>query len=151
MAAIVRVPLELVDDILVVVSDGSRMDFANFSMEFSQTTHQVANLATCVSMGARRVVYSADTGPSWIVPANFVGADLALVECTLEIRASGDSDFHLDAAEAAAVARELSARTTVITHVPPGASTKTRLEMARSHAPNLEFIEAVTGLQLTLS
>jgi ribonuclease BN (tRNA processing enzyme) len=151
MAVIVSASLEFVGDILVVVSDGSRMDFANFSMEFSQTTHQVANLATCVSIGARRVVYSADTGPSWIVPENFVGADLALVECTLEIRTGGDSEFHLDAAEAAAMARQLSARTTVITHVPPRASTKARLEMARSHAPNLEFIAAVTGLQLTLS
>src|ERR1019366_4209769 len=42
MAVIVRAPLELVDDILVVVSDGSRMDVANFAMEFSQTTHQMA-------------------------------------------------------------------------------------------------------------
>src|ERR1019366_3274295 len=99
------------------------MNVANFTMEFSQTTHRMPNLATCVSVGGRRVVYSADTGPSWMVPANFVGADLALVECTLEIRTAQDPAFHLDAAEAAALARELSARTTVITHVPPGAST----------------------------
>ncbi len=150
MAAIVRAPFELVDDILVVVSNGSRMNVANFAMEFSQTTHQMPCLATCVSLGGRRVVYSADTGPSWDVAANFVGADLALVECTLEIRSGDDSAFHLDAAEAAAVARELSPRTTVITHVPPGASTEARLEIARRAAPHLEFIGARTGLQLTL-
>lgn len=151
MAAIVRAPLELVDDILIVASDGSRVDVANFAMEFSQTTHQMANLATCVSIGRRRVVYSADTGPSWVVPANFVGADLALVECTLEIRSGADSAFHLDAAELAALAHGLSARTTVITHVPTGASTEVRLEIVRRLAPDLEFVGARTGLQLILN
>lgn len=151
MAVIVRAPLELVDDILVVVREASRVDIANFSMEFSQTTHQMANLATCVSIGGHRVVYSADTGPLWEVPASFVGADFALVECTLEIRSGVDSAFHLDAAEAAVLACELSARTTVITHVPAGASAEVRLEIVRSLAPNLEFIAAMTGLQLTLN
>jgi ribonuclease BN (tRNA processing enzyme) len=151
MAVIVRAPLELADDILVVVSDGSRTDVANFAIEFSQTTHRMPTLATCVSNGSRRVVYSSDTGPSWAVPANFVGADLALVECTLEIRTPEDSEFHLDAVEAVAVARELSPRTTVITHVPPGASTDARLEIARSAAPHLKFIGARAGLQLTLN
>jgi ribonuclease BN (tRNA processing enzyme) len=150
MAVIVRVPFELVDDILVVVSESSRMDVANFAMEFSRTTHKMPTLATCVSIGGRRIVYSADTGPTWVVPANFVGADLALVECTLETRTSDDSEFHLDAGEAAGLARELSARTTVITHVPPGASSEARLEIARRHDPELEFIAATTGLQLIL-
>jgi ribonuclease BN (tRNA processing enzyme) len=151
MASIVRAPVELVDDILVVVRVGGRTDVANFVMEFSQTTHQMPTLATSVSSGHRRVVYSSDTGPSWAVPTNFVGADLALVECTLERRQPEDSVFHLDAAEAAAVACELSARTTLITHVPPGASTEARLEIARGAAPQLEFMGAKAGLQLTLN
>lgn len=150
MSAIVRAPLELVDDILVVVSDGGRFDGPNFAMEFSQTTHQIPNLATCASIRGYRVVYSADTGPSWVVPASFVGADLALVECTLEIRTVEDPAFHLDAAEAAALARELSARTTVITHVPPGAGIDARLEIARRAAPHRELVGAITGLRLTL-
>lgn len=151
MAAIVRAPLELVDDILVVVSDASRIDETNFAMEFSETTHQMANLATCVSIGGRRVVYGADTGPTWVVPANFVGADIALVECTLEIRTGEDSEFHLDAVEAAALARELSPRTMVITHVPASESPEARLKIVRSLVPDLEFVGARMGLQLTLN
>jgi ribonuclease BN (tRNA processing enzyme) len=151
MAAVVRAPLELVDDILVVVSDGGRIEIADFVMEFSQTTHQMPTLATCVSRGGRRVVYSSDTGPSWSVPTNFVGADLALLECTLENRADGDSAFHLDAQEVTALARELSAESTVITHVPAGQNGLLRLESASRYAPDRAFILASIGLQLLLT
>lgn len=150
MAVIVRAPLEHVDDILVVVSDASRTDAANFAMEFSPTTHQMANLATCVSIGGRRVVYSGDTGPSWTFSPQFVGADVALVECTLGDRERGDSPYHLDAQEMSVIARELAAKRTVITHVPPGESGSLRLESARRHEPDREFLLATTGLTLTL-
>jgi ribonuclease BN (tRNA processing enzyme) len=151
MAAIVRAPFELVDDILVVVSDARRMDADNFAMEFSLTTHQMPNLATCVSIGGRRVVYSGDTGPSWTFSPQFVGADVALVECTLGNRERGDSPYHLDVQEMSVLARELAAKRTVITHVPPGESGSLRLESARRHEPDREFLLATTGLQLTIN
>lgn len=150
-AVIVRTPVTLFDDTFVLVSDGSRIELANFVAEFSKTTHHTPTLAVCVSIGGCRVVYSADTGPSWIVPANFVGADLALVECTLEIRTRQDSEFHLDAQEVAALVRDLSPTRTVISHVPPGESAEARLEIARNYAPDREFILATVGLQLTVN
>lgn len=151
MSVIVPSPELLPDDSLIIVGDGSQIELVDFAVEFSRTTHQVPTLAACVAVGGSRVVYGADTGPLWVAPANFVGADVALLECTLEIRTSHDSEFHLDAVEVVALARQLSARTTVITHVPPGASTESRLEIAQRHAPNLKFIGARTGLQLTLN
>jgi ribonuclease BN (tRNA processing enzyme) len=76
--------------------------------------------------------------------------DLAIVECTLERRDEGGSEFHLDAREAGNVAEELLATQTLITHVPPGESGETRLEIVRSCSPNQKFLLAHTGAQVSL-
>jgi ribonuclease BN (tRNA processing enzyme) len=104
--------------------------------------------AACISIGGRRVVYCADTGPTWVVPTHFLGADLVIVECTLELRNESSSLFHLDAHEAAVLAGELSAHRTLITHIPPHESGEARLVIARDIAPNEDFMLATLGLQL---
>ena len=150
MAVIVPMPHLLRPDTLVLVGDAQRIEFANFTAEFSTTTHKMATLAVCVSFGDCRVVYSGDTGPTWVFPPSFVGADVALAECTLAKRELGDSPYHLDVAEMSALARGLAAKKTVITHVPPGESGSFRLESARRHEPDREFLLAATGLTLTI-
>lgn len=97
---------------LVIVSEGTRLELSTFEAEFSRTTHKMPTYAICISIADRRVVYCADTGPTWIVPTLFVGADLAIVECTLENRDPRSSLFHLDAREAGPLAHELRAKRT---------------------------------------
>jgi ribonuclease BN (tRNA processing enzyme) len=138
------------EDTLVFVSDGSKLELSIFEAEFSRTTHKMPTHAVCVSIGGRRVVYCADTGPTWVVPPTFVGADLAIVECTLEVRNEDSSSFHLDAHEACLLALELSAHRTVFTHIPPRENGETRLAIARGSAPNADFLLATLGLHLTV-
>jgi len=151
MSVTVPMPQPLRAETFVLVGDAQGIELANFTAEFSTTTHKMPTLAVCVSFGACRVVYSADTGPTWVIPPQFVGADVALVECTLAEREQGDSPYHLDVAEMSALARELAAKRTVITHVPPRESGSLRLESARRHEPDRAFLLATTGLTLAFN
>jgi ribonuclease BN (tRNA processing enzyme) len=140
--------LESIDVEVVVVDEGSEIDFGLFRLECSATTHQMATLAAQVSLGESRLVYSSDTGPGWSPPSTFHRPDVALLESTLERRAASSTPFHLDAEEAAALAESLDAGTTVITHVPPRESGQVRLDIAIRAAPQREFLLAATGQRL---
>ena len=135
---------------VLVVADGSAVDVGLLRVECSATTHQMATLATQVSLEGSRVVYTSDTGPGWSPPARFCGSDLAILECTLESRSESSSPFHLDAQEAATLAGTLDARKTMITHVPPRESGQVRLDIAKRAAPAREFLLAVTGQRLSV-
>lgn len=143
-----RVGLERAETHVVEDGDGLVLDGAAFA--FSATAHQVPTLAVAVSIRGWRVVYSADTGPDWRPPIGFVGSDLALIECTYDEREPEDPPFHLDAREAAALARRLHARRTVLTHVPAGESVERRVAIARAAAPDQRFEPAVRTRRMTL-
>jgi ribonuclease BN (tRNA processing enzyme) len=130
---------------MVVVTDGSVVEGSNFRVECSATTHQIATLAVQVTMGGVRVVYGADTGPGWVVPASFRRPDVAILECTLDVRDGASSPYHLDAREVAGLAQSLQALQTIVTHVPPHANALARLDLARRSAPERDFLLAVTG------
>jgi ribonuclease BN (tRNA processing enzyme) len=140
--------LGVTDADVIIVDDGDVIDFAQFRLECSTTTHQMATLATQVSLGGSRLVYSSDTGPGWSPPPTFRGPELALLESTLERRVDTSTPFHLDAQEAAALAELLDARATVLTHVPPHESGQVRLDLAQRAVPGREFVLAVTGQRL---
>jgi ribonuclease BN (tRNA processing enzyme) len=140
--------IESTDADLTVVDDAYQVGGDAFRIECSSTTHQMATLATQVSLGGSRLVYSSDTGPGWSPPPSFLRPDVALLECTLESRTMTSSPFHLDATEVAALAETLEARTTLLTHVPPGESGQVRLEKAKRAAPGREFVLAATGQRL---
>jgi len=135
---------------LIFASENNRLELPNLEAEFSLTTHQMPTLAVCVSISGCRITYCADTGPSWSIPSSFIRPDLAIVECTLERRDDGGSEFHLDAREVGFMAEVLSATQTLITHVPPGESGVTRLEIIRNISPNQTFLLAHTGGQVSL-
>jgi ribonuclease BN (tRNA processing enzyme) len=68
----------------------------------------------------------------------------------LETRDESSSPFHLDAQEVGKLARELSARQTLITHVPPHENGEARLALARGVATKENFLLATTGLRVML-
>lgn len=142
-------PLAADPDAVMSVAEESRgLTLAGVRLDFDRTAHQVPTLAVCLSGGRHRVVYGADTGPGWRPPAAFRGADLAIIECTFAQRAHGDSPFHLDAGEAASLARFLAARRTILGHVPPGEDVAWRLRLASAAAPELSWVAAETGQRL---
>ncbi|MGA7834151.1 MAG: MBL fold metallo-hydrolase [Acidimicrobiales bacterium] len=134
---------EFVVDGETVVSDG-------YAVECATTRHQIPTLAVQVNAGGARVVYGADSGPGWTVPASFRNADLAIIECTLETRDEQSSPYHLDAREVAQLVGELSPATTLLTHVPPGGSGVRRRELVREWAPNARVVLAERGLVIEL-
>jgi len=136
---------------LIFASENNRLELPNLEAEFSLTTHPMPTLAVCVSISGCRVTYCADTGPTWSIPLSFIRPDLAIVECTLERRDDGGSEFHLDAREAGHMAGELLGTQTLITHVPPGESGDTRLDIARNYSANQNLLLAHTGAQISLS
>jgi ribonuclease BN (tRNA processing enzyme) len=137
-------------DSRILVARGVRWEMGAFSMEFSQTDHQIPTLATCISSEGRRILYGADTGPTWVAPRHFTQVDLAILECTLDVRERSSSPYHLDAREVAVKAHELCARRVLVTHVPPRASGAARIAIARTIAPNQDFVLASPRLDLLL-
>lgn len=135
---------------LVVVVDGSLVESSGFLVECSSTTHQIATLAVQVTMGDIRVVYGADTGPGWLVPASFHRPDVAILECTLEVRDAASSPYHLDAREVGVLAQSLDAPRTIVTHVPPHGNALARLELARMAAPERDFELAAAGERIVV-
>jgi ribonuclease BN (tRNA processing enzyme) len=130
---------------MIVVANGSLVERSSFGVECSSTTHQIATLAVQIIMGGVRVVYGADTGPGWLVPARFHRPHLAILECTLEVRDAASSPYHLAASEVGALAQSLDALRTMVTHVPPYGDALVRLDLARRAAPEREFLLATTG------
>ena len=129
---------------------GVTLEHSDVFFDFSTTTHKMPTIATCVSIGNKRVAHCADTDPTWVVPENFVRADLAILECTLERREIGNVSTHLDALEATDVARRLSSAHTMLTHVPPGENSDGRFGLASTLAPELSFFMAHVGLKWDL-
>ena len=71
-----------------------------------------------IAHDGKRIVYTADTGPSWSVEAFGPGADLVLSEATYQhddIRAP----IHLSARQAGEAARAANARRLMLTHLWP--------------------------------
>ncbi len=132
------------------VVDGERVRDGGFTAELSTTRHQIPTLAVQVSTGGARVVYGADSGPGWTFPASFRGADLAVIECTLEVRDETSSPYHLDARDVAELVGELSPATTLVTHVPPGGRGARRLALVRKWAPQARLLLAERGLALNV-
>lgn len=102
-----------------VVGDGDRVSLGGLDLRFSRTDHPPPTYAVEVRGGGKRLVYTADTGPSWTVGAFDAGADLVLSEATYQAGHQG-WPHHLTAAEAGAGAREAGARQLMLTHLWPG-------------------------------
>jgi ribonuclease BN (tRNA processing enzyme) len=149
-ATIESVPLDkaVLDAASRYVKDRDRFVANGFTAEFSATTHQIPTLAAHIAMGGSRVVYSADTGPKWNVPATFRFPDVAIMECTIEERSDSSSPFHLDAREVAELVDTLSPSTTLLTHVPPGDDGEERRNIVQRRAPTSRVVLATVGLTI---
>lgn len=104
-----------------LVDGGDRVTVGGCRLGFSRTSHTVPCLAVEAAAGGKRLVYTSDTGPEWLLAEAFEpGADLVLSEAT-----SQDSlpmpGVHLTAREAGEGARAAAARRLMLTHLWPSA------------------------------
>jgi ribonuclease BN (tRNA processing enzyme) len=100
------------------VADGDKAEIADAQVRFSRTDHPPPTLAVEIEHDAKRLIYTADTGPEWSVEAFGAGADLVLSEATYlhdDIRVP----IHLSARQAGELARDAQARRLMITHLWP--------------------------------
>jgi ribonuclease BN (tRNA processing enzyme) len=101
-----------------VVGDGESAQIGPLRWSWSQTDHPVETLAARAELGARSLVYSADTGPAWSLARLGEGASLALVEASLAADAEGSMQ-HLSARQAGLAAAGAGAERLLLTHLPP--------------------------------
>jgi ribonuclease BN (tRNA processing enzyme) len=100
------------------VADGDKVEVGDAQLRFSRTDHPPPTVAIEIEHEAKRLVYTADTGPDWSVEAFGAGADLVLSEATYlhdDIRVP----IHLSARQAGQLARDAEARRLMITHLWP--------------------------------
>lgn len=103
-----------------------------FKVSFAPGTHYVPSWAIAVQ-GAKRIVYTGDTGPNRAVTALAAGADILITEATYE-SVSEENDHrrgHLTAVEAGVLAAEAKPSRVLITHLWPHRDPVTVLAHAR--------------------
>lgn len=89
-------------------------------LTFAQVPHYVPSFAVAVAQGGeKRLVYSADGGPSQALERLAVGAASLLCEAALDVPETSANPGHMTAAQAAQVARAASVGRLILTHFWP--------------------------------
>ncbi len=103
---------------LRTVEAGDVVEVGELRFEFGFGVHPVPSLVTRVSTPDGVVVYSGDTGPGGDLPRLAAGADLLVVEASLQgVRGPDTYPYHLTAQEAAELAVAAEVGRFVLTHV----------------------------------
>jgi ribonuclease BN (tRNA processing enzyme) len=101
-----------------VIGDRDTARVGDIDLRFSRTDHPPPTYAVEATVGDKRLIYTADTGPGWSVSAFEPGADLVLSEATY-LHAERPAPIHLSAKEAGDAAREAKAQRLILTHLWP--------------------------------
>ena len=105
---------------LITVTRGDRATVAGITLSFGEGNHSVPCLVTRFEHDRASLVFSGDTGPGGDLAALCAGADMALIEASLQgERQSWQIPHHLTAGEAGATASAAGAAALIVTHVPP--------------------------------
>jgi ribonuclease BN (tRNA processing enzyme) len=109
------------------VGDGDKARIGDIDLTFAAMDHSVPTVGSRWVADGRSLFYTGDTGPggNWKEAAR--GADVMLSEASYqESNKDPTYPFHMSAADAGSLAREIGAKRLVLTHIPP------YLEVARS-------------------
>jgi ribonuclease BN (tRNA processing enzyme) len=100
--------------------DGETVQIGRLRVTFTEMDHSVPTVGSRWEANNRALFYTADTGPGGEWQQLAADADLMLSEASCQ-GASENKEWahHLTAAEAAGIAREVGAKTLVLTHIPP--------------------------------
>lgn len=102
------------------VKGGDKVEIDDVSVEFVEMDHPVPTVGSLWAANNRRMFYTADTGPEgdWRSLADDVNVMLSEASVLGEPEDKVFSQ-HLTASEAGAIARQVGARSLVLTHIPP--------------------------------
>lgn len=102
----------------VPIDPGVPVVLAGWQVTFARTEHPLLCYAMAFEKGGKKLVYSADTGPSREVEE--LARDAGLFLCEVNLGPSGEAPGHLSVEEAAGMARRAGAGRLVLTHLFPG-------------------------------
>jgi ribonuclease BN (tRNA processing enzyme) len=131
------------------VQEGAAVEFAGACLSFVRMAHPPVTLGVRIEHAGKVMSYSADSGPAADFGALAQGADLFICEATLQERDKA-WEGHLSAAQAAAIASEVSAKKTVLTHLPPDRDLGLSFAEARRASDGGDVQLAADGLRLEL-
>ncbi|MBF4160094.1 MBL fold metallo-hydrolase [Nocardioides acrostichi] len=120
-----------------------------FEIDAIPVDHPVEAYGIRVTVGARTVAYSGDTGPCEGLDRLAVGADVLLCEASFREGVDNPPSLHCTGADAARSAQRSGAARLVLTHVPPWYDPADAVREAEPHFTG-EILRAVPGLTLTL-
>jgi ribonuclease BN (tRNA processing enzyme) len=128
----------------------AELTIGDLRLRFVQARHYVPAWGVIVEApDGARLAYTGDTGPSAVVEDAVRGADLLLVESSLEHTGQDDPERgHLTAQEAIALARAAQVRSAILVHYDPERSPGLDILCAAAGMPVRPAIE---GLTVTIS
>ena len=99
------------------LTDGDARTYGPFQVHARVVRHSEGAIGVRVTAGGRTLAFSGDSGPCEALVELCRGADLALLECSYP--AARETSKHLNAATAAATARDAGVGRLVLTHLYP--------------------------------
>lgn len=110
-----------------------------------EMAHPVVTVGVRLEHQGSVFAYTADTGLDGDVLALAKGAGVLLSEATMQNRDGSHFDGHMNAAQAAELARDADVARLVLTHLPPGRDLSVSLAEARAAAPGVRAELAFDG------
>ena len=144
-----------VDDIeesfeLRTVAAGDSIDVAGAKFSFTTMAHPPETIGVRIEHGDAVIAYSADTGPEADFSALASNADLFICEANLQ-DADEPWEGHLQASQAAAIARDVGVKQLLLTHLRPGRDHELSLKEAKSAWPDSNIVLADDGARIEVS
>lgn len=102
-------------------NEGSRLNICGYDISFKKTVHSIENFSVCAENSNTKIIYSGDMGYHNIDEyTRFCrNADIFICESTFLSTDSNKSRYHLDAKEAAMIAKAANVRKLLLTHTWP--------------------------------
>ena len=102
-------------------NEGSRLNICGYDISFKKTVHSIENFSACAENSNTKIIYSGDMGYYNI--DEYTGfcrnADIFICESTFLSTDPKKSKYHLDAKEAAMIAKAANVRKLLLTHTWP--------------------------------
>ena len=124
-----------------------QFSIGDLTLECAPTGHTTASIAYRLTEGVRSVVYSGDASPRGELAQLAAGADLLISECSFP--SGWETEDHLNADLAGAIAQRAGVRSLVVTHCyPPALAVDLAGQIRRRYDGDVQL--ALDGLHITL-
>lgn len=108
------------------------LKFGEMRVRFLEMNHPVKTFAMKISVGDKKLIYTADGTLSDELKEFSKGAELLITECSLYAWADGEGSGHMNITDCIELAEASSAKETVLTHLPHYGDVEELLETAKA-------------------